>query len=62
MFPLLFLEVITVKERKDWKRFYVSTKKENLVYLAKEILYAVNLLTSYKKLKIPKTRNTGKKV
>jgi hypothetical protein len=50
-----------VEERKDWKRFYISTKKEDLVYLVKEILSAVKSLSSCEKLKIPKSGNTRKK-
>lgn len=33
-----------------------------MVYLTKEILYAVKLLSSCEKLEIPKLENTGKKV
>jgi hypothetical protein len=50
-----------VEERKDWKRFYISTRKEDLVYLVKEILSAVKSLSYCEKLKIPKSGNTRKK-
>jgi hypothetical protein len=36
--------------------------KVDLVYLARDILYAVKWLFSYEKLEISKSENTGKKV
>jgi hypothetical protein len=51
-----------VEERKDWRRFYKNTKKEDLVYLDNELLCIVKLPSSCKILEISKPRNTGKKV
>lgn len=48
-----------VEERKDWIRFYGSTRKKDLVYLVNESLSTVKLL-SCKILEIPKSWNPRK--
>jgi len=62
MFPFPFLEVMMVKWRKDWRRFYKSKRKKDLVYLDNEFLYTVKLPSSCKILEIYKLRNIRKKV
>jgi len=57
MFPFPFLEVMMVKWRKDWRRFYKSKRKKDLVYLDNEFLYTVKLPSSCKILEIYKLRN-----
>jgi hypothetical protein len=51
-----------VEEIEYWRRFYNSTRKEVLVYIAKEILSAFKLSSSCKKLEISKSRNSGKRL
>jgi hypothetical protein len=62
MFPFPFLEVMMVEWRKDWRRFYKSKRKKDLVYLDNEFLYTVKLPSSCKILEIYKLRNIRKKV
>jgi len=62
MFPFPFLEVMMVKWGKDWRRFYKSKRKKDLVYLDNEFLYTVKLPSSCKILEIYKLRNIRKKV
>ena len=57
MFPFPFLEVMMVEWRKDWRRFYKSKRKKDLVYLDNEFLYTVKLPSSCKILEIYKLRN-----
>lgn len=62
MFPFPFLEVMMVKWGKDWRRFYKSKRKKDLIYLDNEFLYTVKLPSSCKILEIYKLRNIRKKV
>jgi N-glycosylase/DNA lyase len=50
-----------IKGRKDWRGFYKSTRKEDLVYLANEFLSVVKLSSFCKILEISKSENIGKK-
>lgn len=62
MFPFPFLKVMMVEGRKDWRRFYENTRKEDLVYLDNELLCTVKFPSSCKILEISKPRNTRKKI
>jgi hypothetical protein len=61
MFPFPFLKIMMIKGRKDWRGFYKSTRKEDLVYLANEFLSVVKLSSFCKILEISKSENIGKK-
>ena len=49
-----------VEERKKWRRFYKSIRKEDLVYLVNEFLFTVKFLSYCKILKIPKSGDPEK--